>query len=126
MLYTGTELIEALITVRRDAVAAILMTLYILAGALRSNRPVPRYLPSAAVARKRLLDRMEAVELEQRKGKGNGIAQTMGRRGGLRRRWADVYQFAYNVALTGVVEQLDRLREHTIRVTGEMEFALDD
>lgn len=47
---------------RRDAVAVILMNLYVLACALRADRPVPRYLPSAAVARRRLLVCMDFVE----------------------------------------------------------------
>ncbi len=40
---------ESLLAFRRDAVAAILMCLYVLAGALRGNRPIPvrstRYFP---------------------------------------------------------------------------------
>lgn len=51
-----------LISARRDAVASILLNLYILSGALRTNRAVPKYLPSAPAARKRLLDRMEELE----------------------------------------------------------------
>jgi len=56
---------ESLLAYRRDAVAAILMNLYVLAGALRGDRPVPRYLPSAALARKKLLDHMAEIEAEQ-------------------------------------------------------------
>ena len=50
---------------RRDAVAVILMDLYVLAAALRADKPVPRYVPSAAIARKRLLDVMDDVEGER-------------------------------------------------------------
>lgn len=35
------QAVESLLTYRRDAVAAILMNLYILAGALRGNQRVP-------------------------------------------------------------------------------------
>jgi len=59
------EAMHALFEVRRDAVAVILLNLYTLACALRSGRPVPRYLPSAAAARRRLLDRMDEVERER-------------------------------------------------------------
>ncbi|TVY75651.1 Protein BRE4, partial [Lachnellula suecica] len=53
---------ESLLSYRRDAVAAILMNLYVLAGALRGDRRVPRYLPSAALARRRLLDKMADLD----------------------------------------------------------------
>ena len=115
MLAGGREATESLIGVRRDAVATILMNLYILAGALRSDRPVPRYLPSAAAARKRLLERMEEVEAEHA---GRGKEQ----RPELGRRWADVYQYAYSSALTDIVEQLQQLQRYTKEITGEVGF----
>jgi len=71
---------------RRDAVASILMNLYVLAGALRSKRPVPRYLPSCAAARKRLLDRMAEVEEEFEE------ERQVRPRSEKTRRWADVYR----------------------------------
>lgn len=49
---------------RRDAVAAILMTLWILGGGLKSKHPIPKYLPSAAIARRRLLQRLEDLDME--------------------------------------------------------------
>lgn len=75
-----------MVPVRRDAVASILMNLYILAGALRAKRPVPRYLPSATAARKRLLDRMAEVEKE------NKASRVVRPRPERSRRWADVYR----------------------------------
>jgi len=81
------EFTRKMVPVRRDAVASILMNLYILAGALRAKRPVPRYLPSAAAARKRLLDRMAEIEKESEK------ERVVRPRSGVRgRRWADVYR----------------------------------
>lgn len=115
MLAGGREATESLIGVRRDAVATILMNLYILAGALRSNRPVPRYLPSAAAARKRLLERMEEVEAEHA---GLGKEQRPERG----RRWADVYHYAYSSALTDIMEQLQQLQGFTKEITGEVGF----
>ena len=41
----GQEAAEALLPYRRDAVASILSTLYILAGALRSNMKIPVRVP---------------------------------------------------------------------------------
>ena len=86
-LYRGSEeATRKMLSTRRDAVASILMNLYVLAGALRSKRPVPRYLPSCAAARKRLLDRMAEVEeefVEERQVKPR-LEKT--------RRWADVYR----------------------------------
>src|SRR4051794_32230382 len=57
-------MVQMMLSVRRDAVAAILMNLWVLAGGLRSKHPIPRYLPSAAIARKRLLQRLEYLEEE--------------------------------------------------------------
>ena len=65
MLASDAEAIASLTVPRRDAVAVILMNLYVLACALRAGKPVPRYLPSAAAARRRLLDCMDVVEAEQ-------------------------------------------------------------
>lgn len=77
-----------MISVRRDAVASILMNLYILAGALRAKRPVPTYLPSAAAARKRLLDRMAEIEEE------NEALAEVRPKPEKTRRWADVYRMS--------------------------------
>lgn len=120
MLAGGREATESLIGVRRDAVATILMNLYILAGALRSGRPVPRYLPSAAAARKRLLERMEEIEAEHAR---LGSVEPRPEGG---RRWADVYQYAYSSALTDIVEQLQELQGYTKEITGEVGFAAVD
>lgn len=43
-----------LLSYRRDAIAATIMLLFIVADCYRSRRPVPRYLPSSKMARKRL------------------------------------------------------------------------
>ena len=118
---------------RRDAIAAVLMDLYILAGALRSGRPIPRYLPSPAAARKRLLDRMEevgqGVEIERsllvehsealRPQKSVAEQWSKDRAGG---RWADVYQYAYSTALTDIVEQVEGMRRFTKKICGEKGF----
>ena len=83
MLASDPAAVASLTIPRRDAVAVILLNLYVLACALRADKPVPRYLPSAAVARRRLLDCMDVVEAEQaqrlevdakekEKGKGKG------------------------------------------------------
>ncbi|KAI9794686.1 MAG: hypothetical protein M1833_007402 [Piccolia ochrophora] len=121
----------ALLIPRRDAVAAILMTLYVLAGALRSARPVPRYLPSAAAARKKLLERMASIEAEAAHSTAadaeghdgaDASASKMGTGEGKTRRWADVYQYAYSSALTSIVEQLDQLTAYTKVICGEVGF----
>lgn len=109
-----------LLSFRRDAVAAILMNLYVLAGALRGDRPVPRYLPSAIAARKKLLEKMAEVEdedlvrREEEEEDGKGA----------KRRWADVYQYAYSAALTDIVDQLEQMRVWTTKIVGERGFDL--
>ncbi|KAL5352574.1 Zinc finger protein containing five transmembrane domains [Pseudogymnoascus australis] len=130
-----------LLPYRRDAVASILMTLYILAGALRGKRRVPRYLPSAMVARKRLLDRMEELEMEQQDEERNqdnsdengetpriklnpGQAKQKAEEKGMR--FAQVYQFAYSKGLTQCVEHLEQLQKYTKAICGEVGFDPDD
>ena len=116
MLANSPAATKSLMEPRRDAVAVILMNLYILACALRHDRPVPRYLPSAAAARQRLLDRMELVEAEQE-------ARTVEEvRSGKTRRWADIYHYAYSSALTDIVDQLQRLQKYTKEICGEVGF----
>ena len=113
MLASSSSAATALMGPRRDAVAVILMDLYILACALRNDHPVPRYLPSAAAARQRLLDRMELVEPGQE-------GETVEIRSGRTRRWADIYHYAYSSALTDIVAQLQRLQRYTKEICGEI------
>ena len=124
MLASDPVAISSLTAPRRDAVAVILMNLYVLACALRADRPVPRYLPSAAAARQKLLDRMKVVEAEQaRKREHEGKGKVSEERKG--RRWADVYQYAYSGALTDIVEQLQELQRYTKEVCGEAVWESD-
>lgn len=126
-----------MLSVRRDAVASILMNLYILAGALRAKRPVPMYLPSAAAARKRLLERMAEIEEED-----EALAEVRPTRPEGSRRWADVYrkylhsfgegransrvEYAYSSALTDIVGQLELLQRYTKAIAGEMALDFPD
>ena len=119
----------ALFEVRRDAVAVILLNLYTLACALRSARPVPRYLPSAAAARQRLLTRMDEMEIERRlkeeerkeeQDEGGEVEVSEDGKGKEKgRRWADVYYFAFSEALTDIVEELMNLQRVTKEIVGE-------
>lgn len=135
---------RSLLSFRRDAVASILMNLYVMAGALRIKKPIPRYLPSAAVARKHLLDQMEEAELETEEGRQQGPWQA----GEKHRRWSDVYreyhyssfliilflllrltnttEFAYSSALTDIVGQLEELEALTKEICGEMALDIMD
>lgn len=103
---------EKLLGYRRDAIAALLGNLYILAGALRSKRPVPRYLPSGAAARKKLLVRTMELEREMAAlGDTNDLPE--------HRRWADIYSYSYKESLTGCVAQLEELEKYTKLIVGE-------
>ena len=122
----------SLTSYRRDAVATILLNLYILACALRAGQPVPRFLPNAAAARQRLLDRMEIVEAEAaareraedlvklktpdstHSGHSVKVARERGQR-----RWADVYEYAFSGALTDIVEEVQEMQRFTIDICGE-------
>ena len=109
------EVNDSLVPYRRDAVAVILMNLYILASALRANQPIPQYMPSAAAARKKLVDRMEELDVSQ-----THETESTRREG---RRWADVYRYAFASALTDIVEQLQQLQIYTEEITAEAGFA---
>lgn len=129
MLASGSAAVASLTVPRRDAVAVILMDLYVLATALRADKPVPRYVPSAAIARKRLLGVMEVVEEEEEKrvegcdGKGKEAERLgQGEEGKGRRRWADVYQYAYSSALTDIVGNLQEMQRYTKEVCGEVSW----
>ena len=89
------------------------MNMYSLACSLRANQPVPRYLPSAAAARQKLLEKMEEVD-----------AEVMVKQEGTNRmrRWADVYRYAFSAALSDVVVQVEELEVYTKEVVGEMGF----
>ena len=41
-----------------------------------------------------------------------------------KRRWADVYHYAFSKALTDIVEQLEQLQRITKTITGEVGFDL--
>ena len=122
MIASDPAIVASLTTPRRDAVAVILLSLYVLACALRADRPVPRYLPSAAAARQKLLDRMEILEAEQAQNREAEAKSPKERKG---RRWADVYQYAYSGALTDIVENLQELQNYTKEVCGEVVWESD-
>ncbi|OTA61562.1 hypothetical protein K449DRAFT_465650 [Hypoxylon sp. EC38] len=110
----NTEFAIDLLGHRRDAIAAILTNLYVLSGALRADRKVPKYLPSAAAARKQLLDQMKALETElAASGRLSADEKSEGKK------WAQIYSHSYNESLTGCVEQLEELEKYTKLIVGE-------
>ncbi|OIW25191.1 hypothetical protein CONLIGDRAFT_636270 [Coniochaeta ligniaria NRRL 30616] len=115
------EAMSVLLNYRRDAVASILTNLYILAGALRANRKVPKYLPSAALARKRLMDKMIELENEYETDRNRETRQL-----GERKKWVQIYSYSYNESLTGCVAQLEELERYTKLIVGEQGFNDDD
>lgn len=106
---------ESLLSYRRDAVAAILMNLYVLAGALRGDRPVPRYLPSAALARKALLDHMALLESQITVSDSPSRIIS-------NRKWSQIYSYSYSQSLTGCVQQLEQLQKYVKEIVGEQRF----
>lgn len=125
----------SLTSYRRDAVATILMNLYTYACALRANEPVPRYVPSAAGARQKLLDQMEIVEAEvaareraedlaspkSLEAIHSGHSMKAARERG-QRRWADVYEYAFSGALTDIVGEVQEMQRFTKAICGEAEW----
>jgi len=94
------------------------MNLYVLAGALRGNRKVPRYLPSAAAARKKLLDHMAEIEAEQAQNSDVSKVKSVKES----RKWAQIYSYSYNQSLTGCVKQLEQLQKYTKEIVGEQGY----
>ncbi|OTB01912.1 hypothetical protein M426DRAFT_63238 [Hypoxylon sp. CI-4A] len=110
----NTEFAADLLGHRRDAIATVLTNLYVLSGALRADRKVPKYLPSAAASRKQLLDRMKVLETElAASGKLSADEKSEGKK------WAQIYSYSYNESLTGCVEQLEELEKYTKAIVGE-------
>lgn len=113
---------ERLLPYRRDAAAAVLANLYILAGALRSHRKVPRYLPSAAAARKALLvqsDKLEEELITQAAQGGSSGGGSVLHEINTHRKWSDIYRFSYNQSLTGCIVQLEEMEKYTKLIVGE-------
>lgn len=42
-----------------------------------------------------------------------------------RKRWADVYRYAFSAALTDIVAEVQRLRRFTKEITGEVGFVVE-
>ncbi|SPO05040.1 related to BRE4 Protein involved in endocytosis [Cephalotrichum gorgonifer] len=99
---------------RRDAVAVMLTNLYVLSGALRAGVKVPRYLPSAAVSRKRLLDKMNEVEAD--------LPESHDPETKTLEKWALVYMYSYNESLTRCVAHLEAMERWTKLILGENGF----
>ncbi|KAI1387905.1 uncharacterized protein F4822DRAFT_407923 [Hypoxylon trugodes] len=113
----NTEFAADLLGHRRDAIATILTNLYVLSGALRADRKVPKYLPNAAATRKQLLDQMAVLEAKlTTSGKLSPDEKSEGRK------WAQIYSYSYNESLTGCVEQLEELEKYTKAIVGEQGF----
>ncbi|KAF3929344.1 hypothetical protein AA313_de0210175 [Arthrobotrys entomopaga] len=145
---------QMMLSSRRDAVAAILMNLWVLGGGLRSKTPIPKYLPSAAIARKRLLQRIEDLDMEgyyegsKYEGKKRRLRFTELERlgppvvdGGFDgssaerdakvryqkiEKWAHFYQYAYSSILNEIVRDLEQLQIYTKAITGEMSIGKFD
>ncbi|PTB66936.1 hypothetical protein BBK36DRAFT_1168450 [Trichoderma citrinoviride] len=111
---------QRLLGFRRDAVASILANLYIFAGALRADRKVPKYLPSAAAARRKLLLETAALEdeLAQHAHQQDGDPDEDAARR-WHKKWSDIYSYSYNESLTGCVAQLEELERFTKLIVGE-------
>lgn len=105
------------------------MNLYILAGALRTGRKVPRYLPSAAASRRRLLRKMDEIEAEEveaarlrEDGNNEGVGvekvESVDTEES-KRKWSQIYAYSYSQSLTGCVKELESLELWTKQICGE-------
>ncbi|KAF3080704.1 hypothetical protein TWF569_002263 [Orbilia oligospora] len=149
------DMAQMMLSCRRDAVATILMNLWVLGGGLRSKTPIPKYLPSAAIARRRLLQRIEDMdsegyyekslyegkrrrlrftELEQLDPESlsvdgpdgkSGVKDGKVRQKGIDK-WAHFYQYAYSSILNEIVRELEQLQIYTKAITGELSIGKFD
>jgi hypothetical protein len=71
-------------------------------------------MPSAALARKRLMDKMIELENEYETDRNREIPQL-----GERKKWVQIYSYSYNESLTGCVAQLEELERYTKLIVGE-------
>ncbi|KAI1074789.1 hypothetical protein F5B20DRAFT_573896 [Whalleya microplaca] len=110
----NTEAAAELLGHRRDAIATILTNLYVLSGALRADRKVPKYLPNAAASRKQLLDHMGLLEAELAKSRKLSAGEKSEGK-----KWVQIYSYSYNESLTGCVEQLMELEKFTKAIVGQ-------
>ncbi|KAK6363667.1 hypothetical protein TWF730_001087 [Orbilia blumenaviensis] len=149
------DMAQMMLSCRRDAVAAILMNLWVLGGGLRSKTPIPKYLPSAAIARRRLLQRIEDMDMEgyyersRHEGRKRRLRFTELERlepenlfvdgpsgksevkdGKVRHKgidkWAHFYQYAYSSILNEIVRELEQLQIYTKAITGELSIGKFD
>ena len=106
----------------------------------RNTDLTQRYLPSAAAARKHLLDHMAELEASQptrqhsqSQEKPHEVDQTASQAAVVNlekeslssgeekegRRWAQIYSYSYSQNLTGCVKQLEVLQKYTKEIVGE-------
>ncbi|KAH8666333.1 hypothetical protein BX600DRAFT_397143 [Xylariales sp. PMI_506] len=111
------EAAARLLGYRRDAIATILTNLYVLSGALRAGRKVPKYLPSAAATRQKLLEQSKILEAEITN--SNDFSSRVKTEG---EQWAQIYSYSYNESLTGCVEQVEALEKYTKIIVGVQGF----
>ncbi|CCE66321.1 hypothetical protein TPHA_0P01630 [Tetrapisispora phaffii CBS 4417] len=56
------EITRALLSLRRDSVASVILVLYILSNCFRSKNKIPRYLPNPILSRKKLYEFIQKFE----------------------------------------------------------------
>ncbi|KAI1434257.1 hypothetical protein GGR50DRAFT_663700 [Xylaria sp. CBS 124048] len=114
-----SEATTSLFKYRRDVMAAIVTNLYVLSAALRDETHVPKYLPNALVARKRLLKRMFEVERDFARGKegyGNRESDHQSRQ---EVRLGQIHHYSYDHSLAGCVKQVQQLENYTKLIVGQ-------
>jgi hypothetical protein len=79
-----------------------------------------RYLPSAAAARKRLLDHMAFLEAYHASHPDVHKLDSEHEN----RKWYQIYSYSYSESLTGCVKQLEQLQKFTKEIVGEQGWVL--
>ncbi|ORX77751.1 hypothetical protein K493DRAFT_363203 [Basidiobolus meristosporus CBS 931.73] len=100
---------------RKDVVATALLHFYVLSGALKSKSPLPPYLPSARVARLRLLNQIREMDIFQDLGSRAHDAAADG--------FVYTFWYSYTGSLIEIVEEQEELGDLIKQIVGEIEFA---
>ncbi|ORX82626.1 hypothetical protein K493DRAFT_342174 [Basidiobolus meristosporus CBS 931.73] len=114
-------LANRLVKRRKDVVAAVLLHFYCISGAFKSKSPLPPYLPSARVARLRLLSKIRKVSIFQNLGNKSLHSDNDADDG-----FVFTYWYSYAGSLIEIVEEQEELGDLVKQIVGEIEFLMCD
>lgn len=137
------ETTRALLSLRRDTVASVILVFYILSNCFRSKNKIPKYLPNTILARKKLFDYINKLnkqdEVQNDKLKIDNLRKKLfvNKVDGVgehkreeephvddyeKLHWTEVYGMVFASAFTDVSEAVDKLIDRCKDIVGEEAF----